>query len=91
MEWYNSVILFLLFPLMQQFMKQYPRMKPVKNDLIFRLEKKMIYLFHIQLRVIQHRRLITHQFQRVIIMVFIHYSILFRIAGQVQVSLFIIL
>ncbi len=35
MEWYNSVILFLLFLLMQQFMKQYLRMKPVKNDLIF--------------------------------------------------------
>ncbi|EAA1683200.1 hypothetical protein DL723_25690 [Shigella dysenteriae] len=67
----NNVILFLPIHLTQQFMKQYLLTKLVKNVLIFRSEKKMIYLFHIQLRVIQHRRLIIHQFQRGIIMVLI--------------------
>ncbi|KUS77274.1 hypothetical protein AWE77_24250 [Escherichia coli] len=71
MAWYNSVILFLLFPLTEQFMKQYLLMKPVKNDLIFRLGKKRIYFFHILLRVIQHQCLITILFQRGIIMVLI--------------------
>ncbi len=67
----SNVMLLLPIHLKLRFMKQYLRMKPVKNDLIFRLEKKMIYLFHIQLRVIQHRCLITILFQRGIIMVLI--------------------
>ncbi|EEW1736140.1 hypothetical protein D9E07_25655 [Escherichia coli] len=57
----SNVMLLLPIHLKRRFMNHYLLTKPVKNDLIFRLEKKMICLFHIQLRVIQHRCLITHQ------------------------------